>query len=230
MFKLPQWALSAASACLVLAIPIILIATPLYVYVRPGFVEGQYARPGFPPSFRFDAAERLRLSEPILLYLRGRVSVEELAATRTDAGEIALLPDEVQHLVDVRRVMDGFFVAHGVACVLGVAAGISLWRSARRAEVPRLLRLGVWIAFGLMGLVLLSSFVDFDAFFTRFHQLFFREGSWLFYEEDTLIQLYPLPLWVDVVQRFALTILAEAIGVVALAWGLDRHLRRETQQ
>ena len=32
-------------------------------------------------------------------------------------------------------------------------------------------------------------------FFTRFHQVFFSEGSWLFFEDDTLIQLYPLPLW-----------------------------------
>ncbi len=227
MRTLPRWAIALLSTVLVITIPIILVATPLYFYVRPGYVEAQYARPGFPPASRFNPAERIRLSEPILRYLRGQVSVEELAATRTDSGEIALLPDEVQHLVDVRQVMDGFFVAHAVACVLALAACVLLWRSAPRPQMPRLLRRGVWLALGLMGLVLVSSLLDFDAFFTRFHQIFFSEGSWVFYEEDTLIQLYPLPFWVDAVLRYTLTILAEAAAALALAWGLERHLSRE---
>jgi len=37
----------------------------------------------------------------------------------------------------------------------------------------------------------------FDSFFQYFHQLFFAENSWLFYENDTLIRLYPEKLWID---------------------------------
>ena len=118
-------------------------------------------------------------------------------------------------------------IAHAVACVLALSAGILLWRSGRRRQIPRLLRRGVWLALGLMALVLVSSLLDFDAFFTRFHQVFFQEGSWVFDEQDTLIQLYPLPLWVDAVLRYTLTILAEALAVLALAWGLEHRLPRE---
>lgn len=229
MISLSRWAIALLSAVLVVAIPIILVATPLYLYVRPGYVEARYAQPGFPASSRFSPAERRRLSEPILRYLRGQVSVEEMAATRTDAGEIALLPDEVQHLVDVRQVMDGFYIAHAVACILALGAGLLLWRSAQRAQIPHLLRRGVWIVLGLMALVLASSLLDFDAFFTRFHQVFFREGTWIFDEQDTLIQLYPLPLWVDAVLGYTLTILAEALAMLGLAWASGRRWSRKAR-
>ena len=41
-----------------------------------------------------------------------------------------------------------------------------------------------WVTAALMALVILSSLIDFSVFFTRFHQLFFTEGSWIFYEDE----------------------------------------------
>ncbi len=37
----------------------------------------------------------------------------------------------------------------------------------------------------------------FDLLFDWFHSLFFAEGSWLFYADNTLIRLFPQKLWVD---------------------------------
>jgi integral membrane protein (TIGR01906 family) len=49
----------------------------------------------------------------------------------------------------------------------------------------------------LYGAILLSAWLSFDTFFTRFHQVFFSGDSWLFYYSDSLIQFYPLPFWMD---------------------------------
>ena len=202
-----------ARAVVATTIPILLVATPLYLFVRPGFAHYQYARRGFPSSDRFLPAERARLSDAILNTLRGRESVEELAAERTDDGEIAMREEEVQHLVDVKRVMDGFFISHAIAAALAIGAALALWHTGRRGVLAAALRQGVGITGGLMVMILLASFLDFDLFFTRFHQIFFRAESWIFYVEDTLIQLYPLPFWIDTVFKFTLCILLEA-GVV----------------
>jgi len=211
--NIPRWLAGLAKALWVISIPVILIASPLYVFVTPGFIRHEYAQRSFPPSERFNDAERLRLSDTILYYLRGRASREKMASMRTDGGEIALRDEETQHLVDVKVVMDGFFIAHGLALGLALICLVLLWFSDRRPLIPALLRRGVWTTTGIIALIVAASFINFDLFFTRFHEIFFKADSWIFYQEDTLIQLYPLPLWQDVVWKIGVMVLLE-LGIV----------------
>ncbi len=211
--KIVQWVVS-------LCIPVVIVGTPLYVLVRPGFIHYEYGRRGFPSSERFSAAERARLSDVIVSYLRHRATWEEMATMRTDDGQIALRPEEVQHLVDVRRVTDAFFVAHGMALVLGILAGLALWRTSGYTELALAIRRGVWGVFGLAAVVGLAAVLDFDTFFTRFHQIFFPPNSWVFYLEDTLIQLYPLPLWIDATVKIVLMMLIQAAALIGFSWVL----------
>ena len=201
----PRWLASLAHLALVLSVPILVIVTPLLVFITPGISRYEYSRPGFPPSERFNPVERLRMS-----------------AVKTDAGEVALKPDEVQHLVDVKGVVDGFFRAYNIALLLAPLSAILLWNAGRRREICTCLRQGVWIVAGLGLLVLVSSLIDFDMFFTRFHQVFFKPGTWVFYEEDTLIQLYPLPFWIDIVWKLAVAILAGSAIVYVGSIALER--------
>jgi len=210
MANTPTWLASVCQILLIIAMPVILVVSPLYVFVTPAFVRHEYSRKEFGHADRFDDQERLRISDTILHYLRDRTTLQEMAAMRTVAGEIALKDDEVQHLVDVKMVMQACFLAHKIALIMGVICSLVLWRSAQRALLPTSLRRGVWLTAGLMGLIALSSIIDFDLFFTRFHQVFFEANTWMFHERDTLIQLYPLHFWSDTVWKIALVILMEA--------------------
>jgi integral membrane protein (TIGR01906 family) len=207
---------------LVIALPLVLLVSPLYVFVTPGFVRYEYATPSFPSADRFGDAERLRLSDVIVNYLRGRAGAQDMAAMRTSAGDVAMRDSEVAHIVDVRRVMDGFFVAHGVAVLVALLSVLGLGLSTRRALLPHALRQGVWVTAAIILLIVVASLIDFDAFFTRFHQLFFTGESWLFYVDDTLIQLYPPLLWMDAVWKIGVFVLGELALVYAVAWGLGR--------
>jgi len=220
--EVPRWLASLAHVTLVLSVPILVIVTPLLVFVTPGVSRHEYKRPGFPPSERFKPEERLRISDAILRYLRGRETLEGMSTVRTDTGEIALKPNEVQHLVDVKRVLDGFFQAYYIALLTTSLSILLLWGAGRSNEICPSLRQGVGIMAGLGLLVLLSSLIDFGAFFTRFHQIFFKPGTWVFYGEDTLIQLYPLPFWIDIVWKLAVTILAESAIIYAGSIALER--------
>ena len=213
--SIPTWLASTARIVLVVAIPIVLLFSPLYALATSGFVQHEYSSGGFPTSDRFTDGERARLSDTIVRYLRGRESLEEMASMRTDGGEVALRDKEVEHLVDVKMVMDALFLAHGVALVLAAVCAWLLRFSPDPRSLSSCLRQGVWVTGGLVLLVLMTSFIDFDTFFTRFHQVFFSPDSWLFYETDTLIQLYPLPFWIDTVRKIGAFILVE-MGAVYL--------------
>jgi integral membrane protein (TIGR01906 family) len=211
-----------AHVVLRLCVPLVLLFSSLYVFVTPGFVHHEYAQPGFPPSERFAPAERTRLSDTILNYLRGRTSREAMATMRTDGGEVAMRPEEVQHIADVKAVMDGFFVVHGVALGLALLCGVALWRSPARRTLPQDLRAGVLYGAAVIAFIVVASLVNFEVFFTRFHQLFFQDESWLFWETDTLIQLYPIPLWMDAVWKLGVFIAAELLIAYAAAWAWQR--------
>lgn len=202
------------------AVPILLVASPLYLFVTPSYASRAYTLPGFPPS-RFAPAERERLSDAMVNYLRGRISLQQMVDLRTDAGEPALLPSEVQHMVDVKRVMDGFFIAHAVALVVALAATLLLlprqpvrWALAVRG--------GIIATGGLIAVVAVAALADFDLFFTVFHRIFFQEGTWTFHYEDTLIQLYPLPFWTRAVRDMTVAI----ASLAALLYGASRWVER----
>jgi integral membrane protein (TIGR01906 family) len=220
--NLPNWLLALCRIVITVAVPILIIATPLYIFVTPGYVRHEYGLKGFPPSTRFDDAERLRLSDIIVGYLRGNATLDDMATMRTDEGDIAMRPEEVQHIVDVKVVTDGFFLAHRVALALGLLAAYVLWRASRLVTMGEALRQGLYVIVGLLVFIVLASLVDFEVFFTRFHQIFFQAGTWVFWVDDTLIQLYPLPLWMHAVWKIGVVALIE----VAIVYGLTNWLRR----
>ena len=214
----------AAYLLLVLAIPAALVLAPMYLFITPGFIRHEYGLPGFPGSVRFDAAERIEISDAILHYVRGRITREQLAAVETAEGEPALNAREVDHLADVRIVMDRLFLVQGVATLAALVA--IAWLVLRRQvlDLAAGLRHGVILAAGLIVVVVGYSLLDFGAFFTAFHNLFFPPGTWTFEFTDTLIQLYPLPLWMDAVWKIGVVVAIELAAVYALG----AYLRRST--
>lgn len=198
-------------ALFTLCVAIVLIVSPLYVFISSRYVESQYARTSFPASERFAPDERARLSRIIVGYLRGKHSLEEMRQMRTDSGEVAMKGREVEHIVDVKQVTDGFFWAEPIALALGLLTGWGLFRWRGPQSVWLGIRRGSLLTLGLMALILLGALLDFGQFFARFHQIFFDSGTWIFYAEDTLIQLYPLTFWIDAVSWLTLSIGAEAL-------------------
>ena len=199
---------TVAHIALVLAVATVLLVSPLLVLFTPAFVRYEYGHPGFPPSMRFANAERLRISDAIMAYIRGSQSREQLAAVVTDGGDVALREREVDHLADVKVVVDGFFAACAIAWIVGLLSVALIWLSPLRRDLPKYVRQGAWVMVALMLLILMASFIDFNVFFTKFHEIFFSDDTWTFYLEDTLIQLYPLPFWVDTVQKLGIAVLA----------------------
>ena len=201
-----------------------LLVSPLCLFVTPAFVRHEYSQSSFPRADRFGPDERLRLSDSILHYLRGKEGRDALASAKTKDGEVALAAPEVQHLADVKSVMSGVFLTGAVAGVVEIICLALVWHSSQRLLMPARLRQGIWLTAALIGLVALTALIDFDLFFTRFHQVFFAPGTWTFDPSDTLIQLYPLRFWVDAVWKIAAVICIELalVYVVSVALGRSR--------
>jgi len=218
-----------ARTLVIICIPVALILAPMHLLITPNFVRHEYAQRHVPASVRFEQEERLAISDSILRYLRGTLTREELAAVRTESGNSALNEREIDHLRDVADVMQGLFAANGMAFSLGGLAIVYLAVRRRYGILGGSLQIGAALSGALIVAVVGASFIDFDTFFRAFHGVFFAEGTWLFYYEDTLIQLYPLPFWVDAVWKMGVIIVAEIIAVCVVGRALShKSTQRQT--
>ena len=132
-------------------------------------------------------------------------------------GQPVLNERERAHMIDVRGVFSGFYVAAGLAAVV---VGVALARSHGAASTWRAMRLG---AMGLVAALAVGGVivaVAFDAAFAIFHSLFFAAGSWTFDPgTDRLVQLFPDQFWTE-------TTLAVGAFAIVLALLLARFAGR----
>lgn len=117
---------------------------------------------------------------------------EDAKATLSDV----MSTEAVTHLDDVRRVIAGANAATALLALLAAAwIGLAAYHG-RFGTVAAALRIAAVLAAGLVFAIAVFAAVDFDAFFSAFHALFFAPGTWVFPSDSVLIRLFPEPFWV----------------------------------
>lgn len=156
----------------------------------------------------------------------GSPGIELLEHARLPDGSRAFGERELSHMKDVRRVFGLALRAQLVALLVLAGVALALSRSRFRAVVPSGLLAGALATLGVAVLAVPVIVLGFDAFFTRFHELFFEGDSWRFSSRDTLIRVYPERLWIDVSRIAAALTVAQAVVVAGLSWWWLRAIRR----
>jgi len=131
-------------------------------------------------------------------------------------GAPAFDVSSVSHLEDVRDVVIGArWVTLIATIVLGVAAAEALSRG-ELLGVSGGLRTAGWSTLGFVLAAALIGTLDFDAFFTAFHGVFFKAGTWTFPADALIIRVFPLTFWsAAAVAWAALSLLIAAVLIGA---------------
>lgn len=213
------------------ATPVVLVVVALRAVCLPWFPAWAYSRPDFPPdTFGMGAEERLYLAQLSVYFLNVPHDPQLLAQARLSDGALAFNERELAHMDDVKRVFDQVTLAGLLALAVGAAAG---WALGRRAGAG-----AVWGAVSDGGLVLLVfvagvgtlMLMNWEAFFVGLHHLFFEGDTWLFAYSDTLIRLFPEPLWQAVGVFAVLFAVAPAFALALVGRGLQRRLARVARE
>ena len=201
----------------------VLPASNVLLLMRPEFIAFEYRRPGVPGSEIYDPPERMRLSQATVDYINGddaRLLQEGRHISQLQyMGHPVYNERELQHLYDVKAVVQGLRWAWAAALfILLGGLALSAWRRSWRRPYASGVFLGGALLAGLIGAIVVVALLSFDAFFVRFHQVFFAAGTWTFYYEDSLIQFYPLQLWMDATYIIGGASLVEALLVAGLSF------------
>lgn len=200
-----------------LIVPFWLIITVIRVLFIPPMIQVVYRLPGFPADpYGFTLEDRLHWSRVSLDYLFNNADISFLADQRLPDGSPLYNERELGHMVDVKNLFQKMITAwFGLSAAL-LALGIWAWRGKWLPAFLRGLGSGGRLTAGFVLLVLVVVAASFSALFTTFHRIFFTGDTWLFYFSDTLIRLFPLPLWEAVFISVGLFTILGAVLLIIL--------------
>lgn len=197
--------------------PLVLVLTCARLLLTPLFLQIEYNLPGFPEDrYGFTKEDRLYWSGIALDYLLNDAGIGFLQELEFADGSSLYNARELKHMVDVKVVVKSTLLVWAVTGMALVILGLWAWRGRWSVDYLLGLRRGGWLTIILVGSLLLFSLLAFGMFFVFFHNVFFAEGTWLFYYSDSLIRLFPERFWRDVfISAGILTILA-SLGTIYL--------------
>lgn len=188
---------------LAVILPYILLMNSVLLVFTKGFLEHEYRLSDFPKDpYGFTLEERIEYGNASVDYITSFEADEaadaKFASLRMKDGAPLFNERELSHMKDVRIV---FKNARAVLSVMVLYVLFVILLVCRNIDaVPGLCNALLWgggLSLGMLGLILALILLGFDSFFTTFHSIFFSSGTWLFWESDSLIRLFPEKLWVD---------------------------------
>jgi integral membrane protein (TIGR01906 family) len=159
----------------------------------------EYTRPGFPEDFYgFKTEDRLNYAPYALGYLLNGEGINFLSDLRFSDGSSLFNVRELQHMRDVKAVTQIVYLA---AIIAGFGAAVAAFALGRNPGTRRDLRIGLLngsvLTLGIIAAIVIAAVVNWDFFFTTFHTMLFKSGTWRFAYSDTLIRLFPEQFWFD---------------------------------
>nr|WP_240974366.1 TIGR01906 family membrane protein [Arthrobacter sp. SF27] len=210
--------------------PFLLIIGAIRAVCTPLFLWIEYHRPGFPAdSFGFSTEDRMTYGSYTVDYLLNWAGPRYLGGLVGPDGEQLFLDSEVGHMADVKTVIMGAWIAGAVMLVLAVLAVIYLART-----YPGGIRRGLFAgsAATLILIIVLGVLgaLNWQGFFTAFHGVFFADGTWTFFVDDTLIRLFPAQFWMDAGIVIAVLVLMVSSLVLAFTWPTKSRRERSSEK
>jgi integral membrane protein (TIGR01906 family) len=165
-------------------------------------------------------SELLRANKEIHSYLIDRPDIPLAPSVRNSAGETEALftAQETAHMEDVRDLVGFVFgvqVFSVAAVMLLTVAVLVLWPLRALATAALY---GSLLTVGVLGLGSLVAMAGFDAAWSMFHGIAFRNDFWeLDPARDHLIQMFPEAFWFDITMLIGVATLLQAVLITAAA-------------
>lgn len=188
-----------ASLLITLVLPLLIVLVSTRIVMTEPYLRIEYNKPDFPSDYYgMTLQQRLQYAPYVLRYLLGNEDISYLGNLRFSDGTALYTSRELEHMVDVKKVFQlANLVLLGAAIVVAVLTILLMFRPKGRIALRHGLRGGAMFLLLDLALLVALMTVDWQDFFSGFHNLFFASGSWVFDYSDTLIRLFPIQFWQD---------------------------------
>jgi len=169
----------------------------------------------------YSLSELIEIGDEGLAYVTGRAdNLPRGNSYKTSFDEAA-----VSHLDDVRAV---FNTARLITMIISVALALLVFiyaRSGNTAVLGDFLGGSAVLTAGLIMLLVLLGWLNFDKLFTAMHKLLFVDDSWLFPYDSLLLTVYPQQFWIAMAATWAVVLFICCLSTKVLGNYLSRQTR-----
>lgn len=220
-----------APALFVIAAPLFLITGSVtWAFNSPGLYHGGFERYNVSRVTGINDADLRQVAADIRGYFTSSQEPLEVRARVFGVERALFKPKEVVHMRDVKRLVQGVYVAAAVTALYLLAyAGLGFARRRQRftEDLARLLLWGGSLTAALILAVGLFALLGFDTLFTKFHEVSFTNDFWqLDSRTDFLVMLFPEEFWFDATIWVAMRALIASLVIGACAGAYLLYLRR----
>jgi integral membrane protein (TIGR01906 family) len=232
---MPAWLAVVCRIVIIALVPFMLTLTNVRLLMTHAFPDIEYSLPGFPDDFYgMTKTDRLYWSKLSIDYLLNNSGIEFLKALRFPEGVTAPQPScpayldgdcnrfyndrELKHMSDVKIVTRLALNIWVLSTILVIASAGLLYYFREKAVLRAALLGGTGLTIVLLVAIVTYLLLNFNTFFTQFHEVFFEGGTWMFLWSDSLIRLFPLRFWEDAFIFVGGGAIVEAVVVAAWAW------------
>src|SRR5438552_9539118 len=114
-----RWLLRVLSLLVTLAVPVLLVLISIRLLTTETYLRLEYTKPDFPPDeYGFTVEDRLHYGPYAVQYLTNNAGIDYLGSLRFPDGTPFFNERELEHMVDVKKVMQAAFAVLGVTLFL----------------------------------------------------------------------------------------------------------------
>jgi len=198
--------------------PFLLALMSIRFVMSPIFLQFEYNRADFPDDFYgFTREDRLNYAPYALAYLLNGDDIDFLGDLRFPDGSSMYNARELHHMRDVKVVTQYAYLVATIGGIAAIIAALYLYHI-NRSVLRRALFSGAIFTLGIIATIIVIAIINWDFFFTGFHNLFFTNGTWRFEYSDTLIRLFPEQFWFDAALTIGTLTVLGAVIILATTW------------
>jgi integral membrane protein (TIGR01906 family) len=217
-----DWVRGLVSVAFVVLLPLLIIGTSLRGLVTDrDFMLRGFREYNVAATTGLDDPQLQRIADAFVAYFQAPPGQIQMQVTAFGQPRLLFNEREVAHMEDVQALIQFFLRMQLVAAaVVSVRLLVALFLERGVVDLGRDMLLSTALMVALVVVVGIASAIDFDALWTHFHQIAFRNDLWLLDPtRDYLIMLFPEPFWFAATIRMATSVAVQTLVVALLGAG-----------
>jgi integral membrane protein (TIGR01906 family) len=218
-----DWVRGLVSVVFVLLLPFLIIGTSLRGLVTDrDFMLSGFRDNDVAATTGLDDPQLQRIADLFVAYFQAPPGQIQMQVTAFGQQRLLFNDREVAHMEDVQALIQFFLRMQIVAAaVVAVRLLVAIFLDRGVVNLGRDMLISTALMVTLVVVVGIASAIDFDALWTRFHQIAFRNDLWLLDPtRDYLIMLFPEPFWYAATIRMATSVAVQTLLVAVVGAGL----------
>lgn len=213
-----RWILGGA-ASLAMVVILLISSFQAAMYLDFGVYQREYTKYKVLRELDMDMDDAMYVTREMMAYLKGNRESLSVVTTVEGVEQDFFNEQDRLHMKDVQVLfLGGLALRRGAAFVLAVSLVLLL--VIRRQELWRILSRSYQVTMGILTAMILilgsAMATNFNAVFTKFHEIFFDNDLWIFDPaEDYMIRMLPEGLFFDMVIRIGGFFLA-GLGILLI--------------